>query len=118
MNIDEPFIILILHFHAVADTHFASILPNERDISYFLLKNCRTHNTETPELVNTQPLPCSMEFETILLNFLHNTAVNMLYRLFSGRKYMYIYLPIHQIYGYLGKQKISLYFPASTYEHL
>ncbi len=31
--------------------------------------NWRTHNTETPELVNTQPLPRSLEFETILLHF-------------------------------------------------
>ncbi len=30
---------------------------------------------------------------------------------------MYIYLPIHQKYGYLGKKKISLYFPATTCEH-
>ncbi len=30
----------------------------------------------------------------------------MLYRLFSDYKYMYIYLPIHQEYGYLSKQKI------------
>ncbi len=54
-----------------------------------------------------------MEFERIL-SFLRNTDVNMLYRLFSDCKYMYIYLPIHQEYGYFGKQKISLYFPAST----
>ncbi len=58
-----------------------------------------------------------MEFETIL-SFLHNTDVKMLYRLFSDHKYMYIYLPIHQEYGYLGKQKITLYFPTSTCEHL
>ncbi len=58
-----------------------------------------------------------MEFETIL-SFLHNTDINMLYRLFSDRKYMYIYLPIHQEYGYLGKQKNSLYFPALTCERL
>ncbi len=80
--------------------------------------NCRTHSMETLKLVNTQPLPRSMEFETILLHFLHNTDVNMQYRLFSDRKYMYIYLPIHQEYGYLGKQKNCLFSPSSTCEHL
>ncbi len=34
------------------------------------------------------------------------------------KKYMDIYLPIHQKYCYLGKQKISLYFSTSTYKHL
>ncbi len=38
----------------------------------------------------------------------------MLCGLFDDRKYMDIYLPIHQEYCYLGKQKISLYFSAST----
>ncbi len=50
--------------------------------------------------------------------FEHNTDANMLCRLFDNHKYMYIYLHIHQEYCYLGKQKISLYFSASTYEHL
>ncbi len=36
----------------------------------------------------------------------------MLCRLFDNHKYMYIYLSIHQEYGYLGKQKISLYLAA------
>ncbi len=31
--------------------------------------NCRTHRTKTPKLVNTQPVPRSMEFETILLHY-------------------------------------------------
>ncbi len=35
----------------------------------------------------------------------------MLCRLFDDSKYMYIYLIIHEEYCYLGKQKISLYFP-------
>ncbi len=59
-----------------------------------------------------------MEFETILLHLLHNTDMNMLYRLFSDHNYMYIYLPICQEYGYLGRQTISLYLSASTCEHL
>ncbi len=42
----------------------------------------------------------------------------MLCRLFDDHKYMDIYLPIHQEYCYLGKQKISLYFSASTCKHL
>ncbi len=54
----------------------------------------------------------------IALFCLHNTDANMLCRLFDDRKYMDIYLPIHQEYGYLCKQKISLYFPTSTCEHL
>ncbi len=32
--------------------------------------------------------------------------------------WIYIYLPIHQEYSYLGKQKSSLYFYTSTCEHL
>ncbi len=48
-----------------------------------------------------------MEFESIVFHILHNTDVNMLCRLFSDRKYMYICLPICQEYGYLAKQKIS-----------
>ncbi len=63
---------------------------------------------ETLELVNTQMLPRNMEFETILLHLLHllhNTDASMLCRLFDDRKYMYIYLPIHQEYGYLCKTK-------------
>ncbi len=50
--------------------------------------------------------------------FEHNTDANMLCRLFDNRKYMDIYLSIHQEYCYLGKQKISLYFSTSTCEHL
>ncbi len=50
--------------------------------------------------------------------FQHNTDANMLCRLFDNRKYMDIYLPIHQEYCYLGKQKVSLYFSTSTCEHL
>ncbi len=46
------------------------------------------------------------------------TDANMLCRLFDDCKYMDIYLSIHQEYCYLGKQKISLYFSASTCEHL
>ncbi len=49
---------------------------------------------------------------------LQNTDTNMLCRLFDDRKCMDIYLPIHQEYCYLGKQKISLYFSTSTCEHL
>ncbi len=59
-----------------------------------------------------------MEFESILFHFLHNTDASMLFRLFDDRKYMYISLPMHQEYGYLGKEKNNLYFPASTREHL
>ncbi len=50
--------------------------------------------------------------------FEHNTDANMLCRLFDNCKYMDIYLPIHQEYCYLGKQKISLYFSSSPCEHL
>ncbi len=50
--------------------------------------------------------------------FLHNTDTNMLCRLFDDRKYMDIYLTILQEYCYFGKQKNSLYFSASTCEHL
>ncbi len=50
--------------------------------------------------------------------FLHNTHANMLHGPFDDHKYMDIYLPIHQEYFYLGKQKISLYFSASTCEYL
>ncbi len=64
-------------------------------------------------------LPRSMEFESMLLHFfLHNTVANMLCRLFDDRKYMDIYLPIPQEYCYIGKQKNSLYFLVSTWEHL
>ncbi len=42
----------------------------------------------------------------------------MLCRLFDDHKYIDIYLPILQEYGYLGKQKNSLYFFATTCEHL
>ncbi len=62
--------------------------------------------------------PCSMEFDAILLHFLHNTEVNMLCRLFEDRKYMYIYLHIHQEYGHLRKQNICLHFPTSICKHL
>ncbi len=60
----------------------------------------------------------SMEFELILLHLLHNTDTNMLCRLFDGRKYVYIYLTIHQEYCYLGKQIMSCYFPEPACEHL
>ncbi len=60
----------------------------------------------------------SMEFESILFHVLHNIDASMLCKLFDDRKYMYIYLSIHQEYGYLGKDKINLYFRASTCEHL
>ncbi len=73
----------------------------------------------TTRFHSNQVLPRSIEFETILPNFfLHNTDTNMLCRLFDDCKYMDIYLPIHQEYRYLGKQKNSLYFLASTCEHL
>ncbi len=62
-------------------------------------------------------LPCSMEFESMLLHFLHNTVANMLCRMFDDCKYMDIYLPIPQEYCYIGKQKNSLYFLISTCEH-
>ncbi len=58
------------------------------------------HHTETLELVNIKLLPRSMEFDAILIHLLHNTDTSMLCRLFDDRKYMYIYLPIHQEYGY------------------
>ncbi len=61
-------------------------------------------------------LPRSMEFESILLFFLYNTDAHMLCRLFDDRKYMDIFLPIHQEYCYLGEN--SLYFLASACEHL
>ncbi len=50
--------------------------------------------------------------------FFTQTDTNMLCRLFNARTYMDIYLPIHQEYCYLEKQKISLYFSTSTCEHL
>ncbi len=50
--------------------------------------------------------------------FEHNTDANMLCRLFDDRKNLDIYLPIHQEYRYLGKQKMCLYFSVSTCEHL
>ncbi len=55
---------------------------------------------------SNRALPQSMEFESILLC-----------RLFDDRKYMDIYLPIPQEYGYLGKQT-KLYFLISMCEHL
>ncbi len=68
---------------------------------------------------SNQALPRSMEFESMLLHFfLHNTDANMLCRLFDDRKYMDIYLPIHQECSYLGKEQVCLYFSASTCEHL
>ncbi len=63
-------------------------------------------------------LPQSMELDSMLLHFLHNTDANMLHGLFDDHKYMDIYLLIHQEYSYLWKQKISLYFSASTCERL
>ncbi len=93
---------------------------------------------------SNRALPRSMEFESMLLNFvytiqspicyvgclmiantfkhgriwmrqyffifLHNTDVNMLRGLFDDHKYMDIYLPIHQEYCYLGKQKKFVFF--------
>ncbi len=50
--------------------------------------------------------------------FLHNADANMLCWLLDDCKYMYIYLPIHQVYYYLGKQKYCWYFPESACEHL
>ncbi len=69
-----------------------------------------------PQSLQAINLPSNLSQYCLI--FLHNTDVNMLYRLFGDRKYMYINLPIHQEYSYLSKQKISLYFPASTCEHL
>ncbi len=57
-------------------------------------------------------------WDNIASFFLHNTDANMICRLFDDPKYMVIYLPIHQEYRYLGKQKNSLYFLSSTCEHL
>ncbi len=58
-------------------------------------------------------------FDSMLLHFfVHNTDANMLLGLFDNCNYMDIYLPIHQEYSYLGKQKISSYFSTSTCEHL
>ncbi len=67
---------------------------------------------------SNRELPRSMEFDSMLLLFLHNTDANMLCRLLDDRKYMDINLTILQEYCYLGKQKNSLYFSASTCEHL
>ncbi len=50
--------------------------------------------------------------------FAQSNTANMLCRLFDDRKYMDIFLPILQEYCYFGKQKNSLYFSASTCEHL
>ncbi len=49
-----------------------------------------------------------------VVSFFNTIDANMVCRLFDNRKYMDIYLPIHQEYCYLGKQKIGLYFSAST----
>ncbi len=71
--------------------------------------------------------PRSMELESILFHFfLHiHTDANMLCRLFDDRKYMDIYLPIHQEYCYLGNKKkqfvfscISLWTLMNTCEYL
>ncbi len=66
----------------------------------------------------TSALPDTWNCSQYCFMFLHNTDANMLCRLFDDCKYMDIYLPIHQNYCYLGKQKISLYLSASTCEHL
>ncbi len=58
----------------------------------------------------------SMEFVSILFHFLTQYRCNMLCRLFDNRKYMDIYIYISPYTS--GKQKISLYFSASTCEHL
>ncbi len=57
-------------------------------------------------------------FRQYYLIFLLNTDANILCRLFDDHKHMDIHLHIHQEYCYLGKQKICLYFSASTCEHL
>ncbi len=75
-------------------------------------RNCWTHCTETLELVNTQLLPRSMEFETILLHFLHNTDASMM----IANICTYISLYIRNMAIYINK--LSLYFPTSTCEHL
>ncbi len=65
-----------------------------------------------------QPCPVAWNLSQYCFIFLHNTDANLLCRLLDDRKYMDIYLPIHQEYCYLAKQKISLYFSTSTCEHL
>ncbi len=72
--------------------------------------NCRTHSTEILESISPQRCPEAWNLSQYYLIVLHNIDANMLCRLFDDRKYMYIYLPIHQEYGYLGKPKICLYF--------
>ncbi len=72
-------------------------------------------------LVCVGPVQCypgAWNFRQYCLIFLLNTDANMLCRLFDDHKHMDIYLHIHQEYCYLGKQKICLYFSASTCEHL
>ncbi len=64
--------------------------------------NCRTHNTETLKLVKKKSSHAAWNLRQYCFIF-YNTYVNILYRLFSDCKYMYIYLPIHQEYGYLCK---------------
>ncbi len=65
-----------------------------------------------------QCYPGAWNFRQYCLIVLLNTDVNMLCTLFDDHKHMDIYLHIHQEYCYLGKQKIGLYFSASTCEHL
>ncbi len=65
-----------------------------------------------------QRFPVAWDLSQYCFIFEHNTDANMLCRLFDDYKYMDIYLPIHQEYRYLGKQKICLYYSASTCEHL
>ncbi len=67
---------------------------------------------------SNRALPGAWNLTQCCFIFLHNTYANMLCRLFDDCKYMDIYLPIHQEYSYLRKQKISLYFSTSTCEHL
>ncbi len=65
-----------------------------------------------------QRCPVAWNLSQYCFIFEHNTDTNMLCRLFDNRKYMDIYLLNNQEYCYLGKQKISLYFSASTCEQL
>ncbi len=111
MNMPPSFIFVIVKVLSIAAVIGLTIPCGSTEIEEHIKQR-------HPSWLTHSRSPRSMEFETILLHFLHNTDVNILYRLFGNRKYMYIYLPIHQEYGFLGKQKISLYFQGSTCENL
>ncbi len=68
---------------------------------------------------SNRPPPEAWNLTQCCFIFLHNTDANMFCRLFDGHKYMDIYLPIYiRNTAILYNKKNSLYFSASTCEHL